>query len=640
MQLTRINICNFWSFGPQPVEISLDPMTYLLGPNGAGKTAVLTALARMFGTAANMRAVVASDFHVSAHDPASSAAARALWIEAEFAFPEVESGTPTAAVPIFFSHMQLRHTGSVPTVRIRLSADMDESGEIEQRLEYVLAVDEDGEPTQVRQVPRPDRQAIRVHYLPARRNPSEHIAFSAASLLGRALRAADWTNERDQAADLSAELSRAMANNAGVSAFGRALTAGWEKLHKGQYFSSPEVVFGSRGLSDVLGQVSVQFAPGHELPSVGFERLSDGQQSMLYISLVMAAHAIDTTALRDKDSPFDLDRLRPAAFTLIAVEEPENSLSPQYLGRVIRALRELRDEMGGQAIIATHSPAMLRRASPEHIRHLRLRKSRTTRVSRITLPEDATESGKFVRQAVMAYPELYFAKFVVLGEGDSEDIVLHRALSAMGVEADASSVCIAPLGGRHVTHFWRLLTGLGVPFATLLDLDYGRFGGGWGRIRTAHTQLAKYPNGRAARTEAEIAALPKWTESGQTDAFAIERAFLADAGVFFVGPIDLDYAMLMKFPAAYDAASREPEGAEEEKLDRAVLGKAGAPGLFDPVGKGYFEDYHRLFKLGSKPAAHLLALANLTDAELVAGLPIPIRKLCERVIDELSACPE
>ncbi|UKE68678.1 AAA family ATPase [Xanthomonas cerealis pv. cerealis] len=612
-------------------------MTYLLGPNGAGKTAALTALARMFGTAGSMRAVLPSDFHVAMGEVPAEGKAASLWIEADFTFPEVKEGEGTAAVPIFFSHMQLQSADGVPGVRIRLTAEMDESGEIEQRLEYVLAADEDGVPTQLRGMPKPDRQAIQVHYLPARRNPADHIAYSAASLLGRALRAADWTAERTKANDLSEQLGAAVTENEGVAAFGKALTAGWGKLHKGKFFASPSIAFGTGGLAEVLKQVSVRFSPGHETPSVDFERLSDGQQSLLYISLVLAAHAVDVAALTDEESPFDLARLRPAAFTLLAVEEPENSLSPQYLGRVIQSLRDLKEESGSQAIVATHSPAILRRATPDLIRHLRLGADRTTQVSQIVLPDEAGEAGKFVRQAVMAYPEVYFAKLVVLGEGDSEDIVLHRMLSAMGVEADASSVCVAPLGGRHVNHFWRLLSSLRVPYVTLLDLDYGRHGGGWGRIKNAHKQLILYPNGHEVRTLAQINAMPGWEESGQSPAFAVERQFLAAAGVFFSGPIDLDYAMLMKCSDAYGAEVHKPtDDEEEEALDRAVLGKSGVPELFDAVGKGYFFDYHRLFKLGSKPVAHLHAMANLTDEQLAANAPKALKDLCERVIAMLA----
>ncbi|MEA5126214.1 ATP-dependent endonuclease [Xanthomonas dyei] len=638
MQLAVVRISNFWSFGPEPVEVKLDSMTYLLGPNGAGKTAVLTALARMFGTTGGMRAVLPSDFHVAMGEVPAEGKAASLWIETDFTFPEVEEGEGTAAVPIFFSHMQLQSAGEVPGVRIRLTAEMDESGEIEQRLEYVLTADEDGAPTQLRGMPKLDRQAIQVHYLPARRNPADHIAYSAASLLGRALRAADWTAERTKANDLSEQLGAAVTENAGVAAFGKALTTGWGKLHKGKFFASPSIAFGTGGLAEVLKQVSVRFSPGHETPSVDFERLSDGQQSLLYISLVLAAHAVDVAALTDAESPFDLARLRPAAFTLLAVEEPENSLSPQYLGRVIQSLRDLKEESGGQAIVATHSPAILRRATPDLIRHLRLDADRTTQVSQIVLPDEAGEAGKFVRQAVMAYPEVYFAKLVVLGEGDSEDIVLHRMLGAMGVEADASSVCVAPLGGRHVNHFWRLLSSLRVPYITLLDLDYGRHGGGWGRIKVAHGYLRQFPNGHPVRTAAEVNALPGWKTSCGGEDFFEELRFLKRAGVFFSLPIDLDFIMMRKFPDAYGAMG-QPLG-DDDDLITAVLGKSGIASHLSEEAQSFFHDYHCLFKLGSKPVAHLQALANLSDEELIADAPNTLKVLCQRVVTMLAADSE
>ncbi|WP_312841738.1 ATP-dependent endonuclease [Sinorhizobium psoraleae] len=68
-----------------------------------------------------------------------------------------------------------------------------------------------------------------------------------------------------------------------------------------------------------------------------------------------------------------------------------------------------------------------------------------------------------MREAVRTYPELYFARFVVLGEGASEEVVLPRLAEAMGLDIDRSFVAVVPLGGRHVNHLWRLLTDLDIP---------------------------------------------------------------------------------------------------------------------------------------------------------------------------------
>ena len=86
--------------------------------------------------------------------------------------------------------------------------------------------------------------------------------------------------------------------------------------------------------------------------------------------------------------------------------------------------------------------------------------SRVSRITRIRLPKKTDEAHKFVREAVQAFPEIYFSRLVVLGEGDSEEIVLPRVLRAKGAPVDEFAVTIAPLGGRHVNHFWRLLATL------------------------------------------------------------------------------------------------------------------------------------------------------------------------------------
>lgn len=188
MHLTRIRLRNFQSFGPEPMVLDLDAMTYLLGPNGAGKTSVLTALARMFAIEPQMRRMRPSDFHVSlASGPGSEPENQDLWIEADFDFPELASGELSVSVPSFFLHMRISNAGEVPRVRIRLTAAMDDTGEIDSRLVFVTEASGDDEPVATTELDRFERAAIQVHYLPARRDPAEHIAHTSNTLLGRLL---------------------------------------------------------------------------------------------------------------------------------------------------------------------------------------------------------------------------------------------------------------------------------------------------------------------------------------------------------------------------------------------------------------------------------------------------------------------
>ena len=494
MKLQSIRISNFQSFGEQATEISLEDTTYLIGPNGSGKTAILQALCRLFAFDPSNRRILRSDFHIP-HKETAEPSERWLWIEADFLFPETKVGGANTTVAPFFSHMRLDDINGIPRVRFRLTAVMGPDGDIEESLDYVLDVNSDGTISTAK-VPRADRSNIHVHYLPARRDPAEHISYGTNALLGRLLRAVRWDTERGQIKGLTDQISDRLSSNLSVGTLSSALKSAWSVLHKGKFFTDPHITFVASEIESLLKHLSVSFKPGHGESLVDFSRLSDGQKSMLYLSLVIANQSIGRKVISQEDKSFDIQKLRPPIFTLMTIEEPENSLSPHYLGRVIDSLDSLTSNGDGQALIATHAPSMLRRIAPESIRYLRLNKERNSKVSCIKLPEADDEAHKFVREAVQAFPEVYFSRLVVLGEGDSEEIVLPRILKAKNVPIDAYGLAITPLGGKHVNHFWRLLSALKIPYITLLDLDVARYAAGWGRIKVANDYLVKFEAGK------------------------------------------------------------------------------------------------------------------------------------------------
>lgn len=645
MRVCRLRLKNFQSFGPEPTAIELDELTYVLGPNGAGKTAVLEALSRLFSPLHAQRRIIVDDFHVAFDRSASEVHAEqpTLWLEVDIEFPEAESGDVHPSVPPNFAHMAIRTEDGVPRVRVRLTATLAVDGEIDETIEYVLAVDDYDEPTSRADMSRYDRGHIEVHYLPARRDPADHIAYTTASLIGRTLRAADWSSERDSLNDLMVEVTDVLVGNSAVASIGTQLAKEWLGLHTGAFFKDPAIAFGRGELEGVLRQLTVTFSPSHGDTPLPFERLSDGQKSLLYISMVLAWQSLARSVLAGKETSLDPDRLRPPLHTIIALEEPENSLAPQYLGRIIRQLRGACQQGAVQALIATHAPTLLRRVHPELICFLRLNADRATSVHRILLPEGDEEAAKYVREAVQAYPELYFSRLVVLGEGDSEQVVVPRILAASGVAEDDASVSVVPLGGRHVNHFWRLLNELEIPYVTLLDLDSGRHQGGWGRVRNALRQVNKV-SATPFKKEA-IDALPRWNddhdfpqlddpkyEPGRGPIAALERR-----DVFFSTPVDLDLMMLDAYPDAYEVEATSPE----ESTIIAVLGKSHLnEDRLDEEILDLFDHYHAKFDLKSKPATHLAALATLTDAELLEAIPDVLGRLVQRVRVKLADLPE
>jgi len=638
MKLQSIRLCNFQSFGNASTAITFEDVTYLIGPNGSGKTAVLQALCRLFAFDPSLRRIKRSDFHVPA-DEDLVPEERSLWLEADFEFPELLEDEDNSTVAPHFAHMRLDTAEGIPRVRYRLSATMGIDGDIEENLVYVLDVDKDANPLSTAVVTRAHRNTIQMHYLPARRDPADHITYGANALLGRLLRAVNWEDDRERIKGLTDEISECLSGNQSVSAFSESLNVMWKRLHKGTFFTDPKLTFVTSEIESLLRHMSVSFSPGHDENLVDFSRLSDGQKSMLYLSLVLSSHAIGRAVLTGKDVSFDADKLKPPSFTLIAVEEPENSLSPHYLGRIVNALNSSIGGADSQAIIATHAPSMLRRVDPENIRYLRLAASRATKVTCIALPDKEDEAHKFVREAVQAFPEVYFSRLVVLGEGDSEEIVLPRILQAKGAPVDESAVTIAPLGGRHVNHFWRLLAALETPYVTLLDLDVARHQGGWGRIRNVNNQLAKFSPEKILPDDWEIV---KWNEEPPIrthNTFEKVSLFLEleKRNVFFSEPMDLDFAMISAYPDAYSVEQSDPD----ETTLKAVLGKSHHnPAQYTAAEQLLFGTYHSKFKLGSKPAAHISALAKLTDEELLDNLPPSLNRMADAIIAALEDIPE
>lgn len=634
MKLQTIRLSNFQSFGAVPTEVALEEITYLIGPNGSGKTAALQALCRLFAFDPSLRRILRSDFHVPFNE-ATPPAERQLWIEADFLFPELADDKDNSTVAPHFGHMRLDEVDGTPRVRFRLTATMGVDGDIEENMVYVLDINADGSPLATAQVPRPERNHIHVHYLPARRDPADHIAYGANALLGRMLRAVNWDAERTVIKGLTDQISSSLAANPSINAFSTRLKTAWSALHKGSFFADPKLTFVTSEIESLLRHMSVSFTPGHDEQLVDFSRLSDGQKSMLYLSLVLSSQAIGRAVLAEEDKSFDADKLRPPVFTVVAVEEPENSLSPHYLGRIVSALNGMTGDGDAQALIATHAPSMLRRVAPERIRYLRLTPERTSRVTHIQLPDTADEAYKFVREAVQAFPEVYFSRLVVLGEGDSEEIVLPRLLQVKGAPVDESAVTIAPLGGRHVNHFWRLLAALQIPYLTLLDLDVARYQAGWGRIKYVNDQFGKYEPEKKLPPDHGI---PKWDSTkDKVRDYEHYLDLLEDRDVYFSYPMDLDFAMLLAYPDAYGVEEEDPEAS----TIKAVLGKSHHDASqYSNDEQKLFSTYHQRFKLGSKPAAHIDALAQLTDEELMADMPASLSRLADAVIAKLAELPE
>jgi putative ATP-dependent endonuclease of OLD family len=668
VKISSLTLQNFRCFGPDPVTVNLSDVTAFVGANGAGKSAVLEALVKLFGASASDRRLVPSDFHLPADQAADDVDEASLLIEARLDFPELEEEADGDAVPECFNQMTVAGENGALYCRVRLEATWRRTsspeGEIEEPVYWIktdAAQPADDDKVAMQNF---DRSRIRVIYVPAARDPVRQMRQVSGSLLYRLLRAVNWSDAVRDAVDAASEqLRTAFRGEAGVGEIEQAIAGVWRALHTFRAYSEVGIQPVGGRFEDLLRKVEVAFRPGEGGVEQGLDRLSDGMKSLFYFSLVGATFDIEQAA-RAGGAEILAGELHLPTLTMFAIEEAENHLAPHYLGRILKLLRRMGESPNAQVVLTSQSPAILGRVDPETVRHFRLDvESQTTIVRPITLPsaEGAGEAYKYVKEAVRAFPELYFASLVVLGEGDSEEIVLPRVAMAADFPVDASFVSVVPLGGRHVNHFWRLLNDLSIPFVTLLDLDRERHGGGWGRVKYACAELMKIGVAKdevlrledGVLADEEFANMHTWSLDGDDAAKLHTWAEdLEKFDIFFSAPLDLDFLMLVAFPDAYHQATtgvgptipqiNTPEYQTRLQDARlATLKPKGSDGsTYSEEERAEFIWYAYLFLGRGKPATHILALNELENEALHDGTPAVLQRLIARMREKLGHEPE
>lgn len=638
MFLESLTLSNFQCFGQGRTTIRLDEhLTAIIGANASGKTAVCQALLRLFSVVADQRRLRADDFHVP-EDEQEQPESRTLTIEAIFAFPELrtDDGNATQSVPEFFAQMSADDEGELKlrvVLEARWSAEGPVNGTIEESRRVVHTFKESYGEEWV-ELRAADRNRIQMVYVPATRDGARQVD---AFLRGRVWRASQWSQPfRDHVSAAAEELTEQFQAEAVVESVTKAIAGRWQELHHLIAEHIPHFEPINRDVSVLVTNAEMIFEPSPTGRSRPARELSDGQQSLLHIALTAATLDLESAIFAgDHDDQFGISASALPSLTLLAIEEPENNLSPYFLSRVVQQLLDVTKSGRAQALISSHSASVLARIPPERIRHLRIDDTaKTTRVREIELPDDATEAGKYIRQAVRAHPELYFARFVVLGEGASEELVLPMLAAARGIHIDQSFVAVIPLGGRHTNHFWRLLNQLEIPHATLLDLDYGRAGGGEGRVRDACTRLQElgidpfFGIGGFTSTEdirdLTIDGLKTWLDH------------LEKWQIYFSAPLDLDMLLFTAFKSAYTEHLEPGASGPSSKGDprNAVLGEPDVrPEVEIWKLDGQIENlrwYRYLFLTHSKPSTHLRALSHVAGGDLAQG-PKRIGRLLDRV---------
>ncbi|PKE61569.1 ATP-dependent nuclease [Macrococcoides caseolyticum] len=658
MLISELHISNFRSFGNESQMIEIADLTALIGANSSGKTSLIMALLRLFGQKNTDRTLIKTDFHIPESADISKIKEIDLMIEAKVIFPELKLESPAniKTVPEFIKHLIIEETDADPYLRIRLKGKWIQGstpeGNIEQELVYVkIPYGHEEKEEDLTRVPIHHQKLIQMMYIPAMRDPAKQLKNAYGTLLWRIFDGIDWPeNLNDDIKSLTSPIETLFKEIPSIKDIQGILNNQWNKYHKDKRYSNSQFKFNGNSLQEFLKNAEILFNPTIDGNSVKVDSLGDGLKSLFYITLVSTLLEIENKQEKD-DKPL---------LNILAIEEPENHISQHLLGRIVRNLKEISKKDNAQVILSSHNSSIIGKVDPEYIRHLQIQNSESI-VNNITLPEKKDDAHTYIKEAVKAYPDLYFSKLVILGEGDSEEIVLPKLLSADNIYLDDFNISVVPLGGRYVNHMWKLLNDLSIPHVTLLDLDRERGGGDWGRIKYVLKQLDK--NNRCSEQLRTVVLTPINTnhtysmeeiedfhnrKSNSLKSLNTWIKKLEKEDVFFSYPLDLDFTMLMSFQEEYqNTMERGPQIPKDsnsteydEKLKKSIQATLKNE---KAIAETYSEDekklmiwYNSLFLGRGKPSTHIAALKDIDENEIKKNAPKELLRLIQRVKEKVG----
>lgn len=636
MHIERLSIKNFRCFGGATTVLNLNQgIMGFVGDNGAGKSSALEALKRLFSSIGSERQLRKSDVHFGVGEDGKSVEEREIVIDVLFGFSDDK------AIPYVFNDIFFNADDQSLKVRVVLEGLYVKSASYEDDIDvklYTVRTLEDVPfgPEDERKSPLSGRttQFAEFVYIPAHRDSLGVTRHALKNVLKRIERSADWSDEtKNKSQDFAKQLEKSINEVVAVRLVTEDLKVFWGALHDGHYDAEPLISVVATEFEQLIRDLTLRFDKSPGGGQRQLEELSEGQVSLLYFALSATLHNLIWKM--EAEAPANLIGFKsldfvPAPLTIFALEEPENHLAPFYLPRLIGLIESLIKTGTAQSFVTSHSTSVLTRIPPRNVRYFKnCRQTLVSSIKEIPLPEKESEEDNFLHQVILSNPEIYFARLVIIGEGDSERIVIPRIAKAFGITLDPSFVAFVPIGGRHAQHLWKLVNGLGIPCLTLLDFDLGRHNAGMGRVKNAVTWLTG-----AGHTFDPAIAIPKNEQLTPEIADSWVK-WLREYRVYYSSYLDLDMMMIKAFPEeyvpnrAFDATKDDPD-----KIAKVVFGDSGlGHDDLNRINTTFSNDelftYKNLFKSRSKPASHYKAIAALNDEKIRLNCPEPLKALID-----------
>lgn len=161
---------------------------------------------------------------------------------------------------------------------------------------------------------------------------------------------------------------------------------------------------------------------------------------------------------------------------IFAIEEPEAFLHPQK-ARYFSSILENLAASGNQVFLTTHSPIFVRLHSPETVALARRSPADGTQLTQVD-PSTIAPNEKTALRVLSEFDtqrnEMFFARRVLLVEGDTEKVSMPFIFKALKVDANRFGISVIECGGKaSIPLFAKVARAFGIPFVVLCDTDGG-----------------------------------------------------------------------------------------------------------------------------------------------------------------------
>lgn len=467
MILSRLVVENFRIFGSRAAQKHLDlpirpGLTVLVGENDGGKTTILDALRLVLGTTSQdyMR-LHEEDFHKEGGEVAEQ-----LSISLKF------SGLSEAEQSRFAEWLTIVPDAPTLDLTFRAQRVLHETPAGAKRIviQYSTRTGSTGEG---KAVDGDIRSFLRLTYLKALRDAEQEMAAGRGSRLAQLLLNHPSLVGQGEPSDLPQPVDGKQ--------IGPPTLKGVMEVAEQWILDSPSIGAAKKQLNEeYLSALSV----GHEAlwGEITIGRSTDLKAILEKLELWLTSqsatqhtrHGLGLNNLLFMAAELLLlSESASIGLPLLLVEEPEAHLHPQMQLRLMEFL-ETKTQVNVQAIVTTHSPVLASKSDVENLVYI-------SRGSAFPMCSDATELApgdyRFLRRFLdSTKSNLFFAKGVVIVEGDAENILLPVIAELLGRSFSKFGVSVVNVGHvglfRYSTIFQRKSgPQMNIPVACIADRD-------------------------------------------------------------------------------------------------------------------------------------------------------------------------